>query len=98
MHMENVKRFGFCRLVLTLSGKKVYCIRSIKKVTSQVAPLILEVQKQDRIIGFHFSNSGLSTSINHQFGDLTAHMDRIHSYGKRQIGFGLILQTGPEGF
>lgn len=63
-----------------------------------MAPLILEVQKQDRIIGFHFSNSGLSTSINHQFGDLTAHMDRIHSYGKRQIGFGLILQTGPEGF
>ena len=67
-------------------------------ILKQVSRQLLKAQREDRIYGFHFTDAKVSPSFEHQFGDIIAHVNRIHSYGKPQSGFGLIMQTADNEF
>lgn len=68
-------------------------------VLAQVSDQILKCQRDNTIFGFHFTNDPVVDTIVHKFpSGLIAHIDRIHSYGKPQSGFGLIMQTSDEEF
>ncbi|CAN6675103.1 hypothetical protein TRVA0_088S00188 [Trichomonascus vanleenenianus] len=67
-------------------------------VLKQVAPYILEAQANDRIFGFYFDDTEETHPQTYSFGSITAHINRAHSYGKPQKGFGLILQLSEDEF
>ncbi|KAK9454619.1 glycoside hydrolase [Dipodascopsis uninucleata] len=73
--------------------------KSHYSILKQVSSYVLEAQKNDNIFGFHFRDDvKVSSPIEHKFGKITAHIDRSHSYGKNQSGFGMIMRTNADEF
>lgn len=64
----------------------------------QMASTILKAQAQNNIFGFHFDDAPVVEGIQHQFGDITAHIHRIHSYGAPQRGFGMVIRLSDDEF
>jgi hypothetical protein len=67
-------------------------------ILKQVSSQILKAQAEDKIVGFHFTDAAVTRPVVHSFGSITAHIERIHSYGKPQSGFGLIMETADNEF